>query len=177
MANYDNNRLDDEDYRVPTKERCFYIDLDGNGGRIWVNKSDFKNYRRIIEAEWQADLDARRCLIPAERGLFKRCREKCSECPLPQRGNAVSYESIIENTGNELPDDLDIRAEYEYDEMRQRLWVEVAELDELNQRILRLYNEDYSEREIAKEVGLSQKAVNLRIKKCIQLLKEKLTNF
>jgi len=177
MAKDGKNRLDDEDYRVPTEERCFYIDLEGGGGRIWVNKEDFRNYRRIIEAEWQATIDESRCLIPAERGLYKRCREKCSECPLKRTGNNISYDSIIENTGNELPDDFDMRVHLEYEEAREKLWEEVSQLSELDQRILRLYNEDFTEREIAKEVGLSQKAVNLRIHKCISLLKEKLKDF
>lgn len=177
MANNGKNRLDDEDYRVPTKERYLYIDLEGGGGRIWVNKEDYRNYRRIIEAEWQARIDESRCLIPAERGLYKRCREKCSECPRGRTGNTISYDAIIENTGNELPDDLDISADYEYEELREKLWAEVETLSEVDQRILALYNEDYTEREIAAEVGLSQKAVNLRINKCIQLLREKLKDY
>jgi RNA polymerase sigma factor (sigma-70 family) len=177
MSKDEKNRLNDEDYRVRTEERCFYIDLEGNGGRIWVNETDYKNYRRIVEAEWQEKINASRCLIPAERGLYKRCRKDCSQCPLTRSGNHISYEAIIENTGNEMPDDFDMRAAYEYDEMRERLWAEVSTLDELNQRIMHLYNEEYTEREIAKKVGLSQKAVNLRIKKCIQLLKDKLRNF
>lgn len=177
MAKNGKNRLDDEDYRVPTKERYLYIDLEGGGGRIWVNKEDYINYRRIIEAEWQAKLDESRCLIPAQRGLYKRCREKCSECPYHRTGNNISYDLIIENTGNELPDGLDIRADYELNEVREKLWAEVALLDELDQRILRLYNEDYTEREIAQKIDLSQKAVNLRINKCIKLLREKLKDY
>ena len=177
MAKNGKNRLDDEDYRVPTKERYLYIDLEGGGGRIWVNKEDYRNYRRIIEAEWQAKLDESRCLIPAERGMYKRCRERCSECPYHRTGNNISYDLIIENTGNELPDDLDISADYELNEVREKLWAEVALLDELDQRILRLYNEDYTEREIGQKVGLSQKAVNLRINKRISLLKEKLKDY
>ena len=177
MAKNGKNRLDDEDYRVPTKERCLYIDLEGGGGRIWVNKEDYRNYRRIIEAEWQAKLDESRCLISAERGMYKRCRERCSECPYRRTGNNISYDLIIENTGNELPDGLDIRADYELNELREKLWAEVALLDELDQRILRLYNEDYTEREIGQKVGLSQKAVNLRINKRISLLKEKLKDY
>lgn len=177
MAKNGKNRLDDEDYRVPTEERCFYIDLEGGGGRIWVSKEDYRNYRRIIEAEWQAKLDESRCLIPADRGMYKRCRERCSECPYHRTGNTISYDAIIENTGNELPDGLDIRADYELNEVREKLWAEVALLDELDQRILRLYNEDYTEREIGQKVGLSQKAVNLRINKHISLLKEKLKDY
>lgn len=177
MAKNGKNRLDDEDYRVPTKERYLYIDLEGGGGRIWVNKEDYRNYRRIIEAEWQAKLDESRCLIPAERGMYKRCRERCSECPYRRTGNPISYESIEENYGNELPDGLDIRADYELNEVREKLWAEVALLDELDQRILRLYNEEYTEREIAQKVDLSQKAVNLRINKCIKLLREKLKDY
>ena len=177
MAKNGKNRLDDEDYRVPTKERYLYIDLEGGGGRIWVNKEDYRNYRRIIEAEWQAKLDESRCLIPAERGMYKRCRERCSECPYHRTGNNISYDLIIENTGNELPDGLGLRADYELNELREELWAEVALLDELDQRILRLYNEDYTEREIGQKVGLSQKAVNLRINKHISLLKEKLKDY
>jgi len=177
MAKNGKNRLDDEDYRVPTKERYLYIDLEGGGGRIWVNKEDYRNYRRIIEAEWQAKLDESRCLIPAERGMYKRCRERCSECPYHRTGNNISYDLIIENTGNELPGGLDIRADYELNELCEKLWAEVALLDELDQRILRLYNEDYTEREIGQKVGLSQKAVNLRINKCIKLLREKLKDY
>jgi len=177
MAKNGKNSLDDEDYRVPTKERYLYIDLEGGGGRIWVNKEDYRNYRRIIEAEWQAKLYESRCLIPAERGMYKRCREDCAQCPLARTGNHISYDAIIENTGNELPDSFDMRVEHEYDELRDKLWEEVSKLDKLDQKILTLYNEEFTEREIAKEVGLSQKAVNLRIRKCVELLKEKLKNY
>ena len=177
MAKDGKNRLDDKNYRVPTEERCKYIDLEGGGGLIWVKKEDYTNYDRIRNAEWKAKLDESRCLIPAERGMYKRCRERCSECPYHRTGNNISYDLIIENTGNELPDGLDIRADFELNEVREKLWAEVEMLDELDQRILRLYNEDYTEREIAQKVDLSQKAVNLRINKCIKLLREKLKDY
>ena len=177
MTKRDKNLLDDENYRVRTEERCYYIDLEGGGGRIWVNKEDYQNYSRIVNREWKARIDASRCLIIAERGMYKRCREDCAQCPLARTGNHISYDAIIENTGNELPDSFDMRVEHEYDELRDKLWEEVSKLDKLDQKILTLYNEEFTEREIAKEVGLSQKAVNLRIHKCVELLKEKLKNY
>ena len=177
MAKNGKNSLDDEDYRVPTEERCMDIYLEGGGGIIWVNKEDHRNYDRINSANRQTRIDESRCLIPAERGMYKRCRERCSECSYHRTGNTISYDAIIENTGNELPDGLDIRADYELNEVREKLWAEVEMLSEVDQRILALYNEDYTEREIAQKVDLSQKAVNLRINKCIKLLREKLKDY
>lgn len=177
MQKNDNNRFEDENIFIRTEVRSYYIDLPEGGPRVWVDEETYKNYARIQNAEDKRLYNEGRCLIPAERGTFKRCMESCSECPLKRTGYTLSLDHHQEEYGYEASDDSDLVAEIKLQEVKDKLQEEVSLLSILDQKILSLYEKDFSEREIGAKVGLSQKAVNLRLKKCIELLKQKLSGF
>lgn len=175
MKNDVKNNLDNESCYVKTEERNFYVYIDGQ--QIWVTEEFYHSYTRLINKEDKENYNRGRCLIPAERGELKRCMDNCSECPLKRTGYAYSLDHRQEEFGLEPADDYDLAADIKLQEIKDSLEAAVSLFTELDQRILDLYRQDFSEREIGSKVGLSQKAVNLRIKKCIELLKEKLSGF
>lgn len=175
MANEDNKRIENDNIYVKTEERPFYLYIDGK--KVWVSEEFYRAYTQLINTEEKRQDDEGRCLIEAERGEFKRCRLSCSECPLKRTGYALSLDHHQEEYGYEAADAYDLVADFQYQEVKEKLEMELSLLSELDQRILNLYRQDFSEREIGSKVGLSQKAVNLRIKKYIELLKEKLSGF
>lgn len=169
------NNFDNESCYVKTEERCFYVYIDGK--QVWVTEEFYYSYTRLINKEDKENYNRGRCLIPAERGELKRCMDNCSECPLKRTGYNRSLDHRQEEFGFEPADDYDLIADIKLQEIKDSLAEEIAALSILDQRILDLYRQDFSEREIGYKVGLSQKAVNLRLKKCIELLKEKLSGF
>lgn len=171
MKNRAKKELDDQNYYIRTEERCYYLDL-SSGERIWVDKETYKNIRRLDNAEWNRKRQEMRCLVPAERGAYKRCQGDCAECK-HYRGYTESYDAYVENTGNEMADPFDLRAEVGKDLLMQQVWACInANFDEVAQRILKLRMEEYTEREIAEIIGVSQKTVNNRIKRYITQLRE-----
>lgn len=177
MQKNDNTRFEDENYLIRTEARCYYIDLPQGGPRVWVNQQDYLNYSRIDNAEAKRRYNEGRCIIPADRGIFKRCMKPCNECSLKRTGYALSIAHHQEEYGYEAADESDLVAEIKLQEVKDKLQEEVSLLSILDQKILSLYEQDFSEREIGAKVGLSQKAVNLRLKKCIELLKQKLSGY
>ena len=175
MKKDDKNNYYNENIYLKTEERSFYLYIDGK--QVWVTKEFYYAYTQLINTEEKRRDDEGRCLIEAQRGELKRCRLNCSECPLKRTGYALSLDHRQEEYGYQAEDEYDLVAEFEYQEKKASLEMELSLLSELDQRILNLYRQDYTEREIAVEVGLSQKAINLRVNKLILLLKEKLSGF
>ena len=62
-------------------------------------------------------------------------------------------------------------------ELYKALWERVGKLCDEDQTILKMFSNGASEREIAEEVGLSQKGVNKRKKALFDDLRKKLKNF
>lgn len=165
--------LDDQNCYVRTEERCFYVEIDGKV--IWVTEEFYRSYTRLNNRERRRRYDEGRCLVPAERGHFKRCADNCSECPHGRRsGYALSLDQHYEEYGYEAVDPYDLVADLKYQEKKDRIYAELSLLSELDRRIMYLHLQELTEREIGAEVGLSQKAVNLRINKCIELMKERI---
>lgn len=172
MKKYVKKSLDDQNCYVRTEERCFYVEIDGKV--IWVTEEFYRSYTRLNNRERRRRYDEGRCLIPAERGIFKRCSGNCSECPHGRTGYALSLDQHYEEYGYEAVDPYDLVADLKYQEKKDRLDAELSLLSELDRRIMHLHLQELTEREIGVEVGLSQKAVNLRINKCIKLMKERI---
>lgn len=174
MKKNDKKSLDDDNIYVKTKDRPFYLYIDGK--QVWVTEEFYRAYTQLINTEEKRRDDEGRCLIEAERGEFKRCRLKCTECPLKRTGYALSLDHHQEEYGYEAADAYDLVADLKYQEKKDRLYAELSLLSELDRRIMYLHLQELTEREIGAEVGLSQKAVNLRINKCIKLMKERIKN-
>jgi DNA-binding NarL/FixJ family response regulator len=59
----------------------------------------------------------------------------------------------------------------------EELFIALKELDAVNRRIMNLFSNGKSEREIASDIGLSQKAINKRKTKLLVQLRECLKSF
>lgn len=106
----------------------------------------------------------------------KRCTKKCSECERTRMGNALSLDSLME-TVERLPDYQPIEEGVEEQELYEALHNAIDELCDIDRRILTLFSQGLSEREIGEKVGMSQKTINNHKRKAFSLLREKLKNF
>lgn len=63
------------------------------------------------------------------------------------------------------------------EELYQKMWIAINELGELDQEIVTLFMNGFSERAIAEKVNLSQKVVNKRKNKAFDDLRSKLKDY
>ncbi len=63
------------------------------------------------------------------------------------------------------------------EELYQKMWIAINELGELDQEIVTLFMNGFSERAIVEKVNLSQKAVNKRKNKAFNDLRSKLKDY
>jgi len=136
-------------------------------------------YRAIKRPSWTERKRKEReklCVISNDRGGTKRCNDDCSNCDNQRTGSVLSLEKFIDN-GFEVADEVDV-AELIEDKLRlEELYAALDELDPDNRRIIELFSIGKSEREIATDIGLSQKAVNKRKTKLFAQLRERLKNW
>jgi DNA-binding NarL/FixJ family response regulator len=76
-------------------------------------------------------------------------------------GSVLSLDKFVED-GYEISDSLDMDELVAEKLLLEELSAALNELDPINRRIAELYSEGLSERQIAAEVGLSQKTINNR---------------
>lgn len=164
------------DYEVESKDRQFYLEIDGK--TIYVTEEVYRAYMQPIWAEKKRKEREARCSISNGKGSIKRCMEDCSICQHPKRGIPLSLDKFYEDSQYEVADEyqnsLDRLIE---DEFNEKLRQAILELKPLDQQIINLFSLNNSEREIAKEVGLSQKTVNNRKNKAFEILREKMKKY
>lgn len=157
-----------------------FIEFDGQ--QIPVTEKVYQAYKRPAWAERKRKERESRCID--EKG--KRCTKSCRTCdlvraekglsPLERTSNVLSLDKLTEN-GFEVSDAVDF-AELLADKLLlEELFAALEELDSDNRRIMSLFGIGKSEREIAADIGLSQKAINKRKTKLFAQLKERLKNF
>ncbi|HEM6178981.1 TPA: sigma-70 family RNA polymerase sigma factor [Streptococcus suis] len=83
----------------------------------------------------------------------------------------VSVEHIKEEYDLEIADTASLEQAVMKQELLAELKVELAKLTKLDQKIMELFQEGYSESAIGKAIGMSQKGVNKRKNKVINNLK------
>ncbi len=160
------------DNQQTTKQR--YIPIDGK--QIPVTEDVYRAYKRPawIERKWKER--EKRCVISNGRGGTKRCTGDCSKCDKQRTGSLLSLDKFAEE-GFEVADPVDL-AELVADKLLfEELYAALEELDPDNRRIMELFSIGKSEREIAADIGLSQKAINKRKTKLFALLQERLKDF
>lgn len=146
-----------------------FIEIEGN--QVPVTEEVYRAYKRPEWAEHKRKEREKRCV--GANG--SRCTEDCSNCDKQRTGSVLSLESLFEERGIEQADTVDI-AELIADRMLlEELYAALEELTPDNRRIIELFGTGKSEREIAAEFGLSQKAVNKRKTKSFALLRERLS--
>jgi len=145
----------------------YYIEIDGQ--RIPVIEEIYRAYKRPAWAEHKRKERDKRCRD--ENG--NRCNKDCSKCDKQRTGSVLSLDKFTEE-GFEVAEPLDL-AELVADKLLlEELYKVLEELDPDNRRIMELFSIGKSEREIATDIGLSQKAVNKRKSKLFAQLYEHL---
>lgn len=157
-----------------------YIEIDGQ--QIPVTEKVYRTYKRPAWAERKRKEREMRCLD--EKG--NRCTKSCRECdlvqakkglpPVERTSSILSLDKFTEG-GFEVPDAVNL-AELVADKLLlEELFTALEELDPENCRIMDLFSIGKSERDIATDIGLSQKAINKRKTKLFTQLRERLKNF
>ena len=150
------------------------IEVDGQP--VTVSKEVSQAYWRPVWAEHKRKEREKRCVISNGRGGTKRCTGDCSSCKEQRTGSVLSLDKFAEE-GFEVSDPLDI-AELVADKLLfQELYAALEDLDPDNRRIMELFSIGKSERDIATDIGLSQKAINKRKIKVFAQLRERLKDF
>ena len=151
-------------------EKQYYIQIDGQ--QIPVTEDQYRAYKRPLWAEHKRLDREKRC--QDEKG--SRCMKDCSQCERRHEGNVLSLDQFAED-GFEPADPTDIAELVAEKHLFRELYAALEELDPDNRRILELFSAGKSEREIATEIGLSQKAINKRKTRLFARLKERLKDF
>jgi len=164
------------DYEVPAGDRPYYLDIDGK--RIFVSEEVYRAYKQPLWAEHKRKERESRCQVSNGRGGLKRCNDDCSTCPFSKNGKPLSINRLYEDYEYEVSSKSEtIIEKVVNEEFKNELWKAVGSLDEVDKQIAILFSEGLSERAIATEVNLSQKAVNKRKTKIFNELKELLKDY
>lgn len=144
-----------------------YINIDGQ--QIPATEEVYRAYKRPAWAEHKRKEREKRCRV--ENG--NRCAADCSKCDKQRTGSVLSMDKFTEE-GFEVAEPVDL-AELVADKLLfVELYAALEELDPDNRRIMELFSIGKSEREIAIDIGLSQKAINKRKTKLFAQLRGRL---
>lgn len=174
------------DYTLPSPDRPYKLRLE-IGAIVYLNK---KQYASMQEDHWeekrQQYLDSR-CIVSAERGGLKRCTEDCMHykgedkvCSCFMRNNnggTVSLDKLYDDNNYEAVDSSskDIADLLAYEERLNSVIEAVDKLaEDVDKRIIRLFMDSFTERQIAEVLGWNQMKVNRRKKKIFDELRSKL---
>jgi DNA-directed RNA polymerase specialized sigma24 family protein len=159
----------------PNMENQRYITI--NEQQIPVTEESYRAYKRPAWAERKRKEREKRCVISNGKGGTKRCTGDCSKCNKQRTGSVLSLDSLVEESGFEPADTVDI-AELVADKLLiEQLYLALDKLNPDNRKIMELFSIGKSEREIAVDIGLSQKAINKRKTKLFAQLRERLKDF
>ena len=143
-----------------------------NGQKIPVTEDVYRAYKRPAWAEHKRQEREKRCRD--ENG--SRCTGDCSKCAKQRIGATLSLDRFTDE-GFDVADDVNLPELIADKLLLEQLYIALDELDPDNRRIMQFFSIGKSEREIAAEIGLSQKAINKRKTKLFAQLRERLKNF
>ena len=153
---------------MQTKERTIEID----GQQIPVSEEVYLAYKRPAWAEHKRKEREKRCI--GANG--NRCNDDCSKCDKQRTGGVLSLDKFSD-TGFDVADSVDLDELVADKLLFEELCAALQELDPENRRIIDLFSIGMSEREIAVDIGLSQKAINKRKVKIFAQLRERLKDW
>lgn len=171
---------DDVDYEQPSDDRPYVY---------WVGKTklyvNLEQLRLLSEEKWQKKKEQwirSRCLIPAERGLWKICMGKCEECPSFRNGwvkpTYASFEEMDEEEYIEQNPQKSILDKIIEEERNQAIYDAIDSLeDPIDRYIVRQFMNDVNDLQIARELGRSHQFVKYRKTRIFETLKKILKNF
>lgn len=151
-----------------------FIEIEGQ--QIPVTEEVYRAYKQPLWTEHKRKEREKRCAISNGRGKTKRCSGDCSNCKKQRTGSVVSLDLLAEE-GFEAEDPLDLLDLITDTLLLKELHSALEELDPENRRIMELFSIGKSEREIADDIGLSQKAINKRKNKLFAQLSERLKDY
>ena len=140
---------------------------------VEVTEEVYRAFKQPAWAEHKRKEREKRCLISNGRGGTKRCTEDCSKCAKQRTGSVLSLDKFLDD-GFNVPDSVDLTELIADKLLLEELFAALNELDPENRRVMELFSIGKSEREIATDIGLSQKAINKRKTKLFSQLKERL---
>lgn len=158
----------------------YFIEIDGE--QIPVTEEVYRAYKQPAWAEHKRKERERRCRDP--KGIV--CTLSCWLCdmtrmldnkePKKKRNLFLSIDKF-QADGFDQEDPIRIEEVIYEKELLDALFTALKELDPDNRRIMELFANGWSEREIAADIGLSQKAINKRKTKLFAQLRDQLINF
>lgn len=158
----------------------YYLIIDGQ--EIQVTEEVYRAYKQPAWAEHKRKERERRCRDP--KGIV--CTLSCWLCDMtrmledkePVKKNSLFLSlEWFQDDGFDQKDPVDIEENIVEKELLDALFTALKELDPDNRRIMELFARGLSEREIAADIGLSQKAINKRKTKLFTQLRDQLINF
>ena len=142
----------------------------------------FYDWRNMLAEEKRKRDNESRCLVPSERySYMKRCQEDCNNCPFgkTQRdGRPLSLDRFMEDNNYEIADTYTETPHEAFvsTEREETLKRELSKLDEESQKILKLFNDGYTDEQIAKAMGLKRSTVQHKKSNLIKMLREKIVD-
>ena len=149
-----------------------YIYLEDEKMLVPVTDPVYKEYMRPDWREQKRRQREQRCTVAA-----KRCQKDCNHCEYRPDGAALSLERLEEDLGKTAVDKFDVAECCLIELFKQELYEALDELTPEDKKIVKMLLNEMSEREIAAEVGLSQKGVNKHKHKIFEILRVRLEKY
>lgn len=145
----------------------------------------FKKWSQMMSAEARERNYSSRCIIPSKhKGLFKRCMADCSNCPYGKDhrdANFVSLDLAMESQSLRSffldQDQEDPLAARMAEELAEAMKVEISKLSDIEQKIVLLFSEGYSDADIAGQVELAKSSIQYIRTRAFEKLRNNLKNF
>ena len=172
MKNFDN-----QNWREPTEERCYYLDLE-HQGRVWVTKEVFLEYMKIEWTEWKRNERLKRCKISNGKGSLKRCENDCSKCNHYKNNSLLSLDELYEKYKIDVSNSEEsIKQKVIKDEIIDKLHNIISSFELMDQRIMNMLLDGYSEYEISKIINVPRTTISYRKKICFNYIKNQLKDY
>ena len=149
-----------------------YIYLEDERMLVPVTDAVYSEYMRPEWREQKRRQREQRCSVEG-----KRCQKDCNHCDYSPDGAALSLERLEEDLGKTAVDTFDVAECCIAELLNRELYEALDELTPEDKKIIKLLFNEMSEREIAAEVGLSQKGVNKRKHKLFEFLSARLEKY
>ena len=149
-----------------------YVYLEDEKMLVPVTDAIYTEYMRPEWREQKRRQREQRCTVDG-----KRCQKDCNHCEYRPDGAALSLERLEEDLGKTAVDTFDVAELCMAEMLNQELHEALGELTSEDKKIIKLLFNEMSEREIAAEVGLSQKGVNKRKHKLFEFLSARLEKY
>lgn len=161
MKNFDNQRQSKSQRYYPLRRQDDKNSVD----LIPVTEEQYRELMRDINRTRKREQRASRCSCPKK--YFFKCDGACDLCQY-HRNDTVSLDAPISDDDENLTladtliSDTDTAAELEEKEWRKAIHLAISYLSNRDQKIVLLFMDGLSERDIADQVSCSQKTVNNR---------------